>query len=273
MQTHYYVPSLPFGLQTSARWAVKLADTVFVFVHGFRGRAVETWLQFPTLLVEQKKCQTADLIFYGYDGARKRAVNSATGFYKLLDQLGHNPAILVNSTLAPSVSQRDPAFSYNRIVIAAHSLGAIVARFALLFAHQEKKPWAKNVRLVLFAPAHKGSQIATMCSSLLGMIKPLTAGGVDAILKLAYPALRDLDVGSTTLKELEDRTRAALPNGAKEHYLIAHRVILGEYDNIVEPTQFAFDPPPKEFAGKNHMQVCKPHRGFAEPVKTLLEAL
>jgi alpha-beta hydrolase superfamily lysophospholipase len=273
MQTHYYAPELPFGLNTCARWAVKPADTVCIFVHGFRGYALETWYEFPTILVEQGQCAAADLIFYGYDGKRARANTSANSFYDFLKKVGSQPAKIVNPTLQEAATPRRQTFKYRRIVLVSHSLGAVVTRFALLWAHQERKVWRKRVRQVLFAPAHKGSDISAMCSSILGMIKPLSAGGVDALLKLAYPVLKDLYVGSPTLKDLEDRTLRALSRKAKEHYLIAHRVIVGTDDNVVEPLQFGKDPLPVEFDGKGHIKVCKPNAGFLDPVTKLLEVL
>src|SRR5262249_20280510 len=157
----------------------------------------------------------------------------------------------------------------------AHSLGAIVTRQALLYALEEKTSWCKVPRLLLFAPAHKGSDIVAMVSSILAMIRPLSEKGVAALMELAYPVLKDLNRKSRTWKRLEKQCLRAIPSTLKpgdDHPLIALRVILGDTDRIVEPDSFGKDPIPDVLTG-GHTTICKPTPTFGGPLQLLIRVL
>src|SRR2546426_774080 len=128
MQTHLMPRSLPdWGINSQAYWSIKPNRKAIVFVHGFKGSALSTWLEFPRLLQQMHKCAGCDLIFYGYDGARMRATNSAWLLRKFLKQVVENSRELANQTLPPFL-KRPPNFSYDNVIICAHSLGAVVSR-------------------------------------------------------------------------------------------------------------------------------------------------
>jgi hypothetical protein len=88
-----------------------------------------------------------------------------------LHRLGTEAAGITNPVLA-SVVARDKTFEYKRVILAAHSLGAVICRWALLFAHNKKKAgaadhgWVDRTAMVLFAPAHMGAVVSDLVREL-----------------------------------------------------------------------------------------------------------
>src|SRR5260370_23024341 len=170
-QTHYFPRSLEYGRGTMAHWTCKPADRLVVCVHGFGGSASGTWPDFPALLPQAAALTTRDLIFYGYDGRFTQENSSAISFYDFLEQFLANPVAVVNRTQPPTAPDR-VNFVYSRVMIVAHSLGAIVTRRALLHAHQVQLrgsviTWLSTVRMFFFAPAHAGAYAAGVVHSFL----------------------------------------------------------------------------------------------------------
>jgi pimeloyl-ACP methyl ester carboxylesterase len=267
---------LAVGIGTTAYWARNPERKLILFVHGFNGRAVTTWSQFSSLLQQHHRCRGCDVLFYGYNGTKTRALPSAALFYDFLDRFATSPTNLINESLPPGVAPRNDSFAYDRIIIVAHSLGAIIARQALLFAVVKKREWREIARLLLFAPAHKGSDIIAMSGSILGMFRPLSPDGVAALMEFAFPVLKDLHDKSKTWQTLETQCLANIPPHFKpgdDHPLIALDVILGDADRVVHPDVFGKDPSiPKVLPG-SHTIICKPHSSFLEPLQFLAQVL
>src|SRR5438105_9623963 len=142
----------PFGRNSQAWWSAEPTTSLIIFVHGFGGSAVGTWRDFPGSLRSQLR--GSDLVFYGYDGEHARAGISAGLLKKHMNVFLDHPDKVFNESMLMMV-QRD-AFQYETITVVAHSLGAIVSRLALVEAFNEKQPWVNAIRLILFAPAHRG---------------------------------------------------------------------------------------------------------------------
>ena len=160
-QHHYFGEPLAFGVATNAHWAVAQPLNVLVFVHGFFGHAVNTWTSFPEMLLADARMAGTDIVFYGYDGKFRQAGNSALELLNFLRKLAEQPWTLSSSGIGRS--RKDPG--YVRIVIAAHSLGAVITRRALLDASRAGALWLDRVRVVLFAPAHNGAYAAVLASA------------------------------------------------------------------------------------------------------------
>src|SRR4051812_46296137 len=125
-QTHHVGKKLPFGIKSEVQWALHPSGKAFVFVHGFGGGAVTTWVQFPTLLQSERGYSGYDHFFYGYDALRKRARPSADSLVQFLDRLFTDPVGLFSETTTTFV--RSPTLQYDAVVVVAHSLGAVVSR-------------------------------------------------------------------------------------------------------------------------------------------------
>lgn len=258
-QTHYRVREAPHAKNASVHWAIKPNGTIVIFVHGFAGGPTSTWPQFPTLLPAAKAAREADILFYSYDSLRTRAYVSAVKLYKFLTILTANPNALIQQSLPGTVARTGTPFAYSRIIIVAHSLGALVSRLALLEAHKNNDAWAANVRLILFAPAHTGADILRLAGlALTGLPVAMPAA------QLVLPSLQDLDPRSSAiLKRLAKEVSAAVK---KAPYLRATVVIHAERDPVVSPNPFCTDPTPLFIPGVDHMSVCKPNPPFSIPL-------
>jgi pimeloyl-ACP methyl ester carboxylesterase len=266
MQAHHLPVPIPFGEKSEAHWATKPTGKAVIFVHGFGGSAINTWVQFPSLLQTEGSCGGHDLIFYGYDGLRIRAHPSADLLGRFLEQLFTNPAEIVVQSLG--TASRSPTFSYRQVVIVAHSLGAVVSRLALLDAYRKGRSWTSRTGLVLFAPAHTGAHIIPLASLAMGALR---LAPVEALARFRFQVLNDLDENSQTLKDLADRTRKALRKGAK--HLVAIRVVHAGDDKIVNYVDFCEDPPAEFIHGVSHTGVCKPRPDFREPLLQVLSSI
>ena len=216
-----------------------------VFVHGFNGSALDTWEGFNSKALDDPALAETDLVFFGYDGLKSNALAAASFFFDLLDSL------LGKGGTISSVRPNPP--TYESCVLAAHSLGALVTRWALLRAYQQNQDWLPNIRFLLFAPAHSGGIIVDSITDLLGS-NPFTELLGNAA-KAGMPLLQELRPGSPLLKALEDQTRVAI--GAGCNALRARRVIIAEYEQVVSNLPFPGDPYPTAIRDATHTSVCK----------------
>lgn len=272
-QTHQIAQKLEkrfgnrFGSDTRAHWSIKPATHLVIFVHGFGGSPAKTWPAFPALIAEKAPPPHFDYLFYGYDGVTLQANSSAQAFATMLYDFLADPAAIINQTIATSW-QRAP-FAYQRIVIAAHSLGAVVTRGALLHAYRRRQegvvvPWLDSVRLALFAPAHHGAYAAKIAYAAL-------TGESWSLLKLgtlfatsSLPLLDDLQPQSTIIQELHKRTQTVIDEfkaqgKAVPSFIRAEAVLWALRDKVVVNNPF-FEDAPEESLDTGHLGVCKPDR-------------
>ena len=273
MQTHL-TPRILKGTEKPDKdvqvlFALKPNRKAVLFIHGFSGDAIKTWSDFHELLPVCPNGQCRDLFFYGYDGLRADMTASAALFRTFLDRLFSNTAQFVNENL-PDAAKRAPDFEYDELVIAAHSLGAVITRRALLDATRLKAPWTTNTKLVLFAPAHKGASVATLALEVASSFTFLRLFGVGA--RFVSPLIDQLKPESPDLKKLLEETERARQGGANSH-LVARKVVIAEYEKIVRNETFADDPPPDTIPETDHLSVCKPRSGFRRPLDFLEECL
>jgi hypothetical protein len=266
MQSHHLPVRISFGERSEALWALAPTGNAILFVHGFGGSATTTWVQFPSLLQREKPCAGYDLVFYGYDGLRTRARPNADFLIQLLDSMFSNPADFVKRSL-PSAN-RTPRLKYKRIIIVAHSLGAVVSRLAVLDAYRKGRDWAKKVEFVFFAPAHGGAGLLPLASLALGALRLVP---VEALVRYRFQVLQDLERKCSTLTELEQQTRIAIDRGCKN--LIARRVIYAGQDTVVDPIDFCDDPAPEFIQLTSHTSVCKPRVDFSDPLMHVLACI
>jgi pimeloyl-ACP methyl ester carboxylesterase len=272
-QTHYLPVTLEVGEKSVARLAIEPVGRAIVFVHGFGGETTGTWDEFSRLLPAQVSCSGHDVFFYGYESKGQPAVQSAAELREWLRDLLAQPIGAFTNSLLPVAPPRSVAFAYERVIIAAHSLGAVVARLALLDLSREEallEPLGR-VRLALFAPAHMGADIIPLAAAVLGFIRLAVAA---PLLKFFWPSLKDLEPGSQTLKQLTGQTLDALAvsreRGTSIYHLVAEVVIHGQKDRIVSQNQFCSDPPLTRFPGRDHFDVCKPNAGYMNPLTELM---
>jgi|GEM_PF-916109 len=262
-QTHHVVQVLgaAYGRKTLAYWHTEAASRLIVFVHGFGGRPDTTWPDFPALLRQKAGLAPFDYVFFGYDGLRKQATNSGKRFLGFLRSFLSDPSALVNATI-PSLEKRQP-FTYDRVVLVAHSLGAVVTRRALLDAHAlQRMPWLPTVRLVFFAPAHTGAYAAGLVTEALTDQPWHLAKLAGYYARFQSPLLADLKEGSQVLRALAADTAKITDHVAPPPAYVCARVLLAEDEIVVNNTRFGVDPvvPPEDVLPTNHTGICKPRR-------------
>ena len=240
-----------------------------LFIHGFSGDAIATWADFHALLPGCPKCAGHDLFFYGYDGLRAEMTASASIFRDFLERLLGDTTAFLTDNLPPSAARSDD-FQYDELVIVAHSLGAVISRRALIDATKNELDWVRKIKLVLFAPAHKGAKVADLALEIASSFPFLKLFGVGA--RFQSPLIDQLKPESRVLKTLLDDTERATRNGDNAH-LVACKVVIAEYEKIVENDAFGDDPPPNTIPNTTHTTVCKPKSNFLQPLNLLEKCL
>ena len=168
MQTHHPQRALKGRDYVQILFAANPGRKAIIFIHGYGGDAVSTWSAFDRILPTRKEIEGYDVMFYGYDGLRAELVASSTLFQGFLDWVFNVRAATLNESL-PSSAPRNNDFGYDETILVAHSLGAVIARWALLQATDQQKKWAPRVKLILFAPAHMGANVIKLASEGLGV--------------------------------------------------------------------------------------------------------
>jgi pimeloyl-ACP methyl ester carboxylesterase len=252
--------------------AIDTPKRCLVFVHGFGGKAISTWARFNSLLPSHPKVARADLIFYGYDGINVDVVASAGILRQFLSRLATDPDFVAASL--PS-DARKGFQRYEQIVLIAHSLGGVVARYAILDALGADDPWVDHAEMILFAPAHSGAPVARL------VLAAFTGYAILPLLKSAVlfkaPAILQLKDGPSKegfLKRMAERTVAASSDGHRQ--ASAREVFFGQLDRIVGKDPFPGDPTAslKSIVPEaTHASVCKPAASSDEPFVRLMELL
>lgn len=236
------------------------ADGVIVFVHGLLGSSEAAWSRFNHLLTEDTSADRYDLIFYGYPTRYRQLGSLAAGFRLDLEALISKISAVVSESTA-SRCNLDSRQRYKRIVIVGHSMGAVMARKALMDLRSLEK-WAdltnaiESIKLVFYAPAHGGANPQGVVSlfAAIGDYSRIVKFGLDHLL----PSVRDLTANSDFIKALRSQANAL---SVKDSQTVAEQVstvIHGELDNVVMVLDFPHDPPIETIKGVGHRRVCKP---------------
>jgi hypothetical protein len=249
---------------TRAIWARKPNGKAVVFIHGYGGDALTTWTEFNKHLPESPGFEQYDFIFYGHDGLYTTTAASAELFYVFLNQLFTEPLTIINPTL-PVTLIRPAEFQYSKIILAAHSLGAVICRLSLLVARERNHTWMNKTTLVLYAPAHMGAKVVDLVlESRLGILSSF----LSSIVRFSSPLIDELAPESLVLQALRQKTLDAI-NAGNSPYLIAKKVVFAAKERIVQNVSFLQDPAPLTFAGTTHFSVCKPKLTFLDPIEVL----
>lgn len=272
--SHYAPLSLQLDIArgTRIRFAHNPCGRVIVFVHGFTNNPDNTWVDFPMMAPGRANCSGADLVFYQYDCLKTQPTSSAGVLRQFLQLLWRDAPAISNAVLPPA-AHRPASFRYQTLTLVAHSLGAVVTRYAMvaaILADPNPDPWVSQSKLILFAPAHKGAAITKLGVECLSGLPVIGAylNPLISVLKLAYPPLRALEPGSQVLEDLERRCTEIRKTPAGASLRAAH-VVWGQHDKVVENLMFADDPTSEVFIGKSHSDVCKPSPQFTRPLEIL----
>ncbi len=255
--------SIKHGKNTQGYFSFTQPKSLIVFVHGFGGNAITTWNNFPDYIMEDSQFNKADIIFYGYNTFDGQVGDHAAELYEFLLKM-EKPR---KSRILPA-NQKLPEREYKKIILVAHSLGAILVRQALLIAYSSKAKWVKNTSMALFAPAHSGAMIVTLAFSAL----PGLGGILAALVKFRYPILDNLNPNSSIIKMIKQQT-FALQQSPKGDFTKAKLVVFAKGDKIVDSTPYFGDTAPTVVSGVNHTSVCKPRFRYQLPFEELVKLI
>jgi pimeloyl-ACP methyl ester carboxylesterase len=250
---HSIAIALPWGLESIGYFSKLSARRLLVFVHGFGGSATGTWQGMDNVLTADPSAQNTDIVFFGYSSLRAQPENSAgllRGF--LDDAAGHQRRW---KGLLREACPGETARAYDEVLIVAHSLGAPVARRAILDGLKTKAPWASKARLVLFAPAHKGAFLIRLQKQLAGTVGSVVATLL-AFAKVRVLSLDALEPGSPFLETLLKDSEREFQKGSEDP-IRARQVIFGYNDDVVMTGTFLEDPPADVWDNHGHSSVCR----------------
>ncbi|UVC09295.1 alpha/beta hydrolase [Rhizobium sp. TH2] len=241
-------------------WSVKPAKTCLIFVHGYGGRALETWGDLKDLLLESPSIDQCDIVFLGYESRSKQASASSALIYNAVNRIvDHTNDILELS----GTDIRSDDFEYENVVLVGHSLGGVLVRDVLINLHREGKSWANRSKIMLFAPAHSGA-IALDLVSRAGLLSSLLRP-IEIVLFATSPVLRDMEIESPYLTGLRERARDLGPLAA------ARFVVHATGDSVVSSNQFCADPMSVFYSNQDHISCCKPIKtAFLNPLEDIL---
>lgn len=257
-----------------------VAEKAIVFVHGFGGGADATWEQFVRFLRAMPEAASADAFFTDYPSTTHDIAFCAAQFAKfLLDLLSEPSPHIVNPSLPAGAPPRPEDALYRKVILVGHSMGAVVARRALLDLDRDDltKEQRESVHMLFFAPAHKGARsLGGLAAAGFGLDKLPGGNVVGGLLRLRYRSLSDLLKESDCLTDLAGDSKARREDRARDRenadYLRAH-VLHAQNDRIVHSDRFDDDRRTDPVMAQGHSSVCKPRAGFLKPVEALRELL
>jgi Putative serine esterase (DUF676) len=264
MNNHTISVEIKFGFNSQGFFSYNNPEELIVFIHGFGGNSIGTWNNFPKFLLSDSKFTNTDIIFYGYETLKGQAGEHSAQLYDFVNHL-QTP---LKSNILPK-EQNLPERNYSKIVLVAHSLGAILTRQTLLLAEIDNKGWVDKVIMGLFAPAHNGANIINLAMQSLNGLSGLL--GVFA--KFRYPILSDLDNHEQgIIHDIKSKTEF-LQNQGKAEYTKAKLVVYAMGDKVVRNIQYLNDIPAVVISPANHVSVCKPTEDFKKPIELLKSIL
>jgi pimeloyl-ACP methyl ester carboxylesterase len=264
-------------------------DTALVFVHGFAGNAVTTWVDFhaqingTTFASDFAHC---DLFFYEYDSTGNTVEQSTLHLGRFVDDIVANVTPrtfrMWLSDAGDAIKGTNPRVldalsrGYERIIFVAHSLGGVVVRRLVLNAAEGSQHWTRahsritGSRLILFAPAHFGFR-HDLLANLVISSSPVLQIAAAAFLLTRGKVYPDVVQSSETLRGLRTDSESLFSRQKTPAALQAY-VYWGVDEQVVIPGKYEQDSQRKE-PNVDHVRVCKPTADFDLPAKWVRDGL
>jgi hypothetical protein len=296
-----------------------IVETAVIFVHGFNGHPESTWFEFQTLIDSLVDVYpwwaTSDVFFFSYESVSKPLRVNAARLREFLNRIFPVPdsalfQIPLSREMAAvgidgNVVLRDVATKYSKLVIAAHSEGAVLVRMVVRdITHEMVRELfptpASDVRVLSEAEVERGADLKNTnhrevagqeliksrpylaaLNAQLRLFSPAQCGssitGFWGTL-LEWPGIRGLiraamraspaQVDLKPTSGLLADLRRELQRLAREDSWIpalSAQILWGEDDTVVHMDKFQFDAE-LLVPGRDHTSVCKPTMDYQDPL-------
>lgn len=260
-------------LPSPERWVLYLSHNepqrLVVFVHGFGGKAVNTWQRFPNAGPDRAWWTASDMLFVGYDSKRATIPGTAA---RLRREISHFYPQLPDELLCAGGCRirARAAAPYGELCLVGHSLGGLIVRRALCDAAKEwsderrtdpnaTRPVLLEASVRLFSPASAGFRAA----GFLGLMRASPVWGAVEMWLRRSSAYTDLQPGSDMLVATREWTLQFADD--PEFRALRARILWAEPDDVVVPQRYPTDHVDQFEDGKDHSAVCKPRDDYGTP--------
>lgn len=118
--------------RSHARWSDTPNGVLVIFVHGFTGNSITTWVQFP-LMLSRDPVANVDFLFFGHNGGTSQMQAMVGLLSDAIDRLWNDPGRF------SSFPTTRGNFRFSRVILCAHSMGCVVARDTALAAVESER--------------------------------------------------------------------------------------------------------------------------------------
>lgn len=256
-------PLAQFALVSEVR-----ARRLVVFIHGWRGKAKETWGDFGVRPPSDQWWSESDLLFVQYDSVKERVTSVADRLRQHIGDFYPTPSaeMLVREG---AKARDDISTPYEELILVGHSLGGLVIRRAMVDALDEwrylnldatERPTILDGCLRLFSPASAGFEP----SDWLGVLRAAPLWWI-AEMFLSYGSpYKSLQPKSSLIQATRSRTEA-YAEPAELRRLIAAYILWASHESVVETERYTTDALTRSAHRTTHQSVCKPNANYVIP--------
>ena len=283
---HLYrvLPTNTEGRQTYALLSTHpRTETAIIFVHGFAGDSVETWVDFQgrvDLWNRDDWWEKADLFFFSYPSVKRSTAVSADRLLKWIRRIFPHPDphwFELDTADIPQefyeleyrISVRPEPFSYKKLVLVGHSEGGIILRRMMInmVKSEQDRELLRNASLRLFAPALFGAMPTGIFGTLL---QSAFLGGFARMWLHHGAAYQEMKQNSKILDAIKEETERFARDDPLNTALRA-LILWGEDENIVQQGEYECDIRWDCLEKHDHVSICKPTDSFEIPLEFVCE--
>ena len=249
-----------------------------IFVHGFMGDPVETWIDFHSQVDKWRNndwWERSDLFFFRYLSVKRSTAVTADHLFKWIKRIYPDPDpawFRLDTSDVPSelydaeydIHVRVPS-RYTELILVGHSEGGLILRRVVINDIKDRKNGQalKDAKLRLFAPALFGA----MPTGSFGLVLQSRSLGNLAHMWLHWgAAYQEMKQDSKILESIRDDTEKF----AEEYPSISSLralILWGENENIVQQGEYRWDIRWDCLPDHDHVSICKPRDDFLTPLE------
>ena len=244
------------------------ATRLVVFVHGFHGRAVETWREF-NVPADRAWWGETDMLFVGYDSMKENTLSVVHRLMSVLPQLF--PMLPAAMTLALGARIRPEDARYRELVLVGHSLGGVIVRRLLAETAREwdvdgapagaARPLVLDATAYLFSPASEGF----LPKGWIGVAKELGMLRIADVRLRKAPAYSEVQPNSALLRETRKTTKRLVKIHGKQLDSLRASILWANPDAVVQVENYPTDRRSRSVDNSSHVKICKPGPAYQAP--------